>query len=191
MNDDDVDGLVQYNHPYSSGLDDNPLWDRGMPVESPDLNTYLCVQMGSLAEIAEILGIEFEAAMWRKRAAAIVKRMIKDMWDEESGLFQALYEEQPIPVVTPFNLYPLWTGQLPDHIRERLLAHLTNPEEFWGEYSLPSVAYNDPNFDPLTMWRGPVWVNINYFFIEALRQIDELDLADQLRRQNAKSDHEP
>ena len=27
MNDDDVDGLVQYNHPYSSGLDDNPLWD--------------------------------------------------------------------------------------------------------------------------------------------------------------------
>ena len=77
MNDDDVDGLVQYNHPYSSGLDDNPLWDDGMPVESPDLNTYLCVQMGSLAEIAEILGIEFEARMWRKRAAAIVRRMIK------------------------------------------------------------------------------------------------------------------
>jgi putative isomerase len=181
MNDDDVDGLVQYNHPYSSGLDDNPLWDRGMPVESPDLNTYLCVQMGSLAEIAEILGIEFEAGMWRKRAAAIVKRMIKDMWDEESGLFQALHEEQPIPVVTPFNLYPLWTGQLPDPIKERLLAHLTSPDEFWGEYSLPSVAYNDPNFDPLTMWRGPVWVNINYFFIEALQQIGELDLAEQLR----------
>ncbi|MFN2232628.1 MAG: MGH1-like glycoside hydrolase domain-containing protein, partial [Anaerolineales bacterium] len=56
MNDDDVDGLVQYNHPYSSGLDDNPMWDFGFPVESPDLNTYLCVQMGSLAMIAEALG---------------------------------------------------------------------------------------------------------------------------------------
>lgn len=181
MNDDDVDGLAQYNHPYSSGLDDNPLWDHGMPVESPDLNTYLCVQMGSLAKIAEILGINFEANMWRKRAAAIVQRMIKDMWDEERGVFHALYDEQPIPVMTPFNLYPLWTGQLPDHIRDRLLAHLTNPEAFWGEYSLPSVAYNDPNFDPQTMWRGPVWVNINYFFIEALRQIGEFELADQLR----------
>lgn len=180
MNDDDVDGLAQYNHPYSSGLDDNPLWDQGMPVESPDLNTYLCVQMGSLADIAEILGIDFEARMWRRRAAAIVQRMIEDMWDEESGLFRALREEQPIPVVTPFNLYPLWTGQLPDHIRERLLAHLTNPEEFWGEYTLPSVAYNDSNFDPQTMWRGPVWANINYFFIEALRQIGEFDLAKQL-----------
>ncbi len=181
MNDDDVDGLAQYNHPYSSGLDDNPLWDQGMPVESPDLNTYLCVQMGSLATIAEILGIEFEARMWRKRASAIVRRMIDDMWDEESGLFRALHEEEPVPVVTPFNLYPLWTGQLPNEIRDRLLGHLTNPEEFWGEYALPSVAYNDSNFDPQTMWRGPVWVNINYFLIEALRQIGELELASQLR----------
>jgi glycogen debranching enzyme len=30
------------------------------------------------------------------------------------------------------------------------------------------------------MWRGPVWVNINYFFIEALRQIGEQDLAQEL-----------
>jgi putative isomerase len=181
MNDDDVDGLAQYNHPYSSGLDDNPLWDRGMPVESPDLNTYLCVQMGSLAEIAEILGIDFEAKMWRKRASAIVQRMINDMWDGESGVFRALHEEQPLPVITPFNLYPLWTGQLPDDIRQRLLEHLTNPEEFWGDFALPSVAYNDPSFDPETMWRGPVWVNINYFFVEALKQIGEIELADALR----------
>jgi glycogen debranching enzyme len=31
------------------------------------------------------------------------------------------------------------------------------------------------------MWRGPVWVNINYFFIEALRQIGEGALACELR----------
>jgi hypothetical protein len=177
MNDDDVDGLAQYNHPYSSGLDDSPLWDYGLPVESPDLNTYLCVQMGSLAMMAETLGMIDEGAMWRRRAAAIVRRMIKDFWDEEAGLFRALHDEQPIPVVTPFNLYPLWTGQLPETIRDRLIAHLTNPDEFWGEYLIPTVARNDPHFDPETMWRGPVWININYFFIEALRQVGELELA--------------
>ncbi|MCO6453428.1 MAG: hypothetical protein J5I90_21785 [Caldilineales bacterium] len=181
MNDDDVDGIVQYNHPYSSGLDDNPLWDYGMPVESPDLNTYLCVQMGSLALMAEALGMDSEGAMWRRRAAAIVQRMIKDLWDDEAGIFWALHNEQPIRVLTPFNLYPLWTGQLPPSIQDRLLAHLTNPQAFWGEFVLPSVAYNDPHFDPETMWRGPVWVNINYFFIEALRQIDQHELADELR----------
>jgi putative isomerase len=182
MNDDDVDGLAQYNHPYSSGLDNSPLWDHGMPVESPDLNTYLCVQMGSLALMAEELGMHQEGAMWRRRAAAIVRRMIEDFWDEETGLFRATHEDEPIPAVTPFNLYPLWTGQLPDHIRDRLIAHLTNPDEFWGEYVIPTVARNDPSYDPERMWRGPVWANINYFFIEALRQIGEMELARDLRQ---------
>jgi len=180
MNDDDGDGLAQYNHPYSSGLDDSPLWDVGMPVESPDLNTYLCVQMGSLAVIAEILGETNEGAMWRKRAAAIVQRMIDDFWDEEAGLFWALHEGQRIPIVTPFNLYPLWTGQLPDDIRNRLIAHLKDTDEFWGEYPLPTVARNDPNYDPDKMWRGPTWANINYFFVEALHQVGEHDLASTL-----------
>lgn len=180
MNDDDADGLAQYNHPYSSGLDDSPLWDQGMPVESPDLNTYLCVQMGSLAMMAEALGMEAEGAMWRRRAAAMVRRMIEDFWDEEAGLFRALHHNRPIPVATPFNLYPIWTGQLPQPIRDRILGHLTNPASFWGEHVLPTVARNDPKFDPGTMWRGPVWANINYIFVEALRQVGEIKLAGTL-----------
>jgi putative isomerase len=186
MNDDDVDGLAQYNHPYSSGLDDSPLWDGGMPVESPDLNTYLCVQMGSLAVMAEALGMDAEGGMWRRRAEAIVRRMLESMWDEEAGLFRALRDEEPIHVVTPFCLYPLWTGQLPDEVRHRLIAHLTNPEEFWGEYIIPTVARKDPKYDPQTMWRGPVWANINYFFIEALEQVKEDALARALRDRTLK-----
>jgi glycogen debranching enzyme len=181
MNDDDADGLVQYNHPYSSGLDDSPLWDYGMPVESPDLNTYLCVQMGSLAVMAEALGMEAEGAMWRRRAAAIVRRMIADFWDGDSGVFRALHDNRPVPVITPFNLYPLWTGQLPDDISQRLVDHLTNPAEFWGDHVIPTVARNDPHYDPNTMWRGPAWANINYFFVEALEQLGRHDLARQLR----------
>jgi len=180
MNDDNVNGLVQYNHPYSSGLDDNPLWDFGMPVESPDLNTYLCVQMGSLAVLAELLGMDAEAAMWLRRTAAIVQRMIREMWDEEKGVFQALHDGQPVPVLTPFNLYPLWTGQLPDEISQRLVNHLTNPDEFWETYPIPSVSRSDPLHDPERMWRGPVWVNINYFFIEALHQAGYHELGDEL-----------
>jgi glycogen debranching enzyme len=70
---------------------------------------------------------------------------------------------------------------LPDHIKQRLLAHLRNPDEFWGEIVVPTVARNDPKYDPETMWRGPVWANINYFLIEALEQIQEFDLANELR----------
>lgn len=181
MNDDDGDGLAQYNHPYSSGLDDSPLWDEGMPVESPDLNTYLYIQMVSLAKIAELLNINVEAAMWKRRAAALVSQMIKHFWDPEAKLFWVIKDHVPVKVVTPFNLFPLWTGQLPEEIKNQLLEQLTDPEIFWGKYKIPTVARNDPHYDPQTMWRGPVWANINYFFVEALETIGENDLADVLR----------
>ncbi|NLG72889.1 MAG: hypothetical protein GX495_12730 [Chloroflexi bacterium] len=182
FNDDDGDGIVQYNHPYSSGLDDSPMWDYGMPVEAPDINTYLCIQMQSLSTIADLLGMRDEAAMWRRRSTALVRRMIKDLWDEESGLFWVMRDDKPVRVVTPFNLYPLWTGQLPGAMNERLVQTLTDPDRFWGEYRLPSVAYNDPHYSPDVMWRGPVWANVNYFFIEALQKVDRPDLARELRK---------
>lgn len=181
MNDDDADGLAQYNHPYSSGLDDSPLWDHGLPVESPDLNTYLCVQTKSLAVIAETLGMVEEAGMWQRRASAITKRMMEDFFDKEAGLFWATHDHEPIPEITLFNLFPLWTDQLPTDVQEQLISHLTDSDEFWTNYPLATVAKKSSTYNPNTMWRGPVWANINYIFIEALRQIERHDLADQLR----------
>lgn len=180
MNDDDDDGIVQYTHPYSSGLDNSPLWDYGMPVESPELNTYLYLQMESFARMAEILGFTAESQMWNRRRTALLRRMIKDMWDEEAGLFWALRDEQPINVVTPFNLYPLWTGQMSASMNDRLIQHLLNPNEFGGVYPIPTVARNDPHYNPEVMWRGPVWANVNYFFIEALEKAGRSDLARSL-----------
>lgn len=180
MNDDDNDGLVQYTHPYSSGLDDSPLWDYGMPVESPDINTYLALQMEAFSKMASILGMPAESAMWQRRKTSLVRRMVHDMWDEEAGVFWALKDEQPLRVLTPFNLYPLWTGELPAHINARLIEHLMNPKEFGGPYPIPTVARSDLHYNPEVMWRGPVWANINYFFIEALEKIGEKDLADYL-----------
>ncbi len=180
-NDDDHDGLVQYNHPYSSGLDDSPLWDEGMPVESPELSTYLYLDMLALAQMAEILHLTDEAAMWRKRSGLLLDQMVKHFWDSEKGIFWVKKDHHPVKVITPFNLYPLWTGQLSREINDRLLSHLLNPAMFWGRYKIPTVARNDPHYDPQTMWRGPVWLNINYFFIEALTKVGEVELANQLR----------
>jgi hypothetical protein len=180
-NDDDNDGIVQYTHPYSSGLDNSPLWDHGLPVESPDINTYLVIQMNSLAKMAELIGKNEEAKEWRRKADELTQRMIEHLWDAEAGIFNALHNEKPIPVLTPFNLYPMWTGQLPQEINKKLLAHLQNPSEFWGRFALPTVAYNDPAYSADKMWRGPVWANINYFFIEALNIIGEDQLARELR----------
>jgi glycogen debranching enzyme len=180
-NDFNDSGIVAYAHPFSSGLDDSPLWDAGMPVESPELNTYLYHQMEALARIAEIIGETADVPVWRERAAAHVQRMIRHFWDEEAGVFWVKKDNQPVRVLTPFNLYPLWTGKLPEAMVDRLVAHLTNPAELWPRWPLPTVALNDPSYDGQQMWRGPTWININYIFIEALVRANRADLARALR----------
>jgi putative isomerase len=180
-NDDDHDGIVQYNHPYSSS-DDNPLWDEGMPVESPDINTYLVMQMDALAQIAELIDKADDALLWRRRAADLTQLMIDHLWDEESGVFLALKDHRPIRVVTLLNLFPLITGRLPARIAERLVQHLSAKNEFWTSYPLPTVSVSDAKFDADQMWRGPTWANINYLFIKGLARYGYPELARDLRK---------
>ena len=167
-NDLDGNGLCEYQHPFSSGLDDSPLWDDGMPVESPDLNTYLYLQQEALGRMALVIGEPDEAEMWQQRAQAMARRLVQRSWDEAAGYFWARRNGQRVDVRTPFNLFPLLTGQMPPEITRRLVGHLTDGRQFWSRYPVPSVAMDDPKYDPLKMWRGPTWVNINYLLIEGL-----------------------
>ena len=153
-----------------------------MPVTSPDLNTYLCLQQEALSKIARVIGAEEDAAMWARRADEIVERMMDVLWDEEAGLFWARRAGQRIEVRTPFNLFPLLTGRLSPAVADRLVAHLAAPREFWSRYPVPTVALNDPKFDAWQMWRGPTWVNVNYLLIEGLARAGYAELAQELRR---------
>jgi putative isomerase len=180
LNDDDADGIVQYSHPFSSGLDDSPLWDGGVPVEAVDLNTYLCIQMEALAKMARVLGRTREAEMWLRKSRALAARMQEHFYDADHGLFWSQKDHEPIRVLTPFSLYPLWTGQLPQAVNQRLVGHLLDPKQFWTTHPLPTVAVSDPKYDPAQMWRGPVWININYIFVEALGRAGYAPLARDL-----------
>ncbi len=181
-NDTDGNVLCEYQHPYSSGLDDSPLWDDGMPVESPDLNTYLYLQQEALSKIAGAIGKQEDAELWQGRAEAMARRLVQLTWDEESGFFWARRNGSIVNVRTPFNLFPLITGQLPAKISERLVAHLTDERQFWSRYPVPTVAMDDPKYTPGIMWRGPTWVNVNYLLIEGLQRSGYQDLAQELRR---------
>jgi putative isomerase len=180
--DDDRDSVVQYNHPYSSGLDDSPMWDEGMPVESPDLNVYLCLQMEALAEIARLIGETEDAGMWAQRSRRMAARVVEHFYDPAAGLFWPTRHHKPIRVLTPFCLYPLWLGPLLDSkIAARLVAHLVAPGEFWTAYPIPTVAVSDSRYNPDQMWCGPTWLNVNYIFIDALVKSGYPDLACRLR----------
>jgi len=180
----DADGVCQYDHPFSSGLDDSPLWDRGMPVESPDLNTYLCLQAEALGRMAAVLGLEAEARAWQAQADQLAADLLSHLYDPASGLFwpQRMTEQghERVPALTVASLLPLLTGRLPEEVTEAVLHRLLDPEIFWTPYPVPTVARSDPSYDPDRMWRGPVWVNVNYLLVDGLLRSGRQELAREL-----------
>jgi hypothetical protein len=165
--DPDGDGLPEYLHPYSSGLDDSPIWDHGPRAEPPDLNSYLIHEADVLARIADCLDQPAEATEWRARAAAHTELFLARRWT--GTRFCTLSAGREITVRTPLDLMPLFTGRLPQPVADRLVADLASPS-FTGPYALPSVAFDDPEFDPESMWRGPAWLNVSHLVIDGLNR---------------------
>ncbi|MDO4242376.1 MAG: hypothetical protein Q4C85_01180 [Actinomyces sp.] len=163
-------GVPTYLHPYSSGLDDSPVFGAGTPIESPDLSAYLCLQDTILARWSARAGQEREAASHLERAERLRRRL------EECGadrrFIPAVGPHGPSPSLTVVSLMPLLVPGLDHRTREAILALLDRPEDFGargGGAAVPTVAPCDPAFDPQRMWRGPVWVNTNWLVARGLR----------------------
>lgn len=162
-----ADGLPEYDHPYSSGLDDSPVFDTDLPMATPDLAGYLAVQDRQLADLLTRLGDGTAAARHRARAAES-ELALSRLWDAEKGRFVARGAHGPVAGHTVVDLLPLLTGTLPDDVADVLVAELSDPEAFGTPFPVPTVAVDDPAFNGDRMWRGPVWVNTNWLLIEGL-----------------------
>lgn len=162
----DGDGMPEYGHPYSSGLDDSPIFDGPLPTTAPDLGAYLVLQDLELARFAEEFG-DADPAPHRERAERTLA-MLLAMWDAGAGLFRARAAGAPVGTDAIVGLMPLLTGRLPADVRDALVAALDAPSRYGTPWGLPTVAAGDPDFSPERMWRGPVWVNTNTLVTEGL-----------------------
>ena len=94
--------------------------------------------------------------------------------------------------LSPTNFYPLLAGVATARQAARMVdEHLLNPEEFWGEWVIPSIARNDPAFKDQDYWRGRIWGPMNFLVYLGLRNYDlgpaRTDLAERSRKLLLKS----
>jgi glycogen debranching enzyme len=85
------------------------------------------------------------------------------------------------------GLFPLYAG-VPDRQQARRLFEeaLWAPTRFGpspeAPWAVTSASKASPAFDPRRYWRGPVWVNVNWFLVRGLEGAGLHAEADELRR---------
>jgi glycogen debranching enzyme len=163
--------------------------DRDIAEQSPFLvqdvlfNSLLVKSNFSLLTLAKQLGestAEIEA--WNAKALPAFNRKF---WDETSGFYFSydLRNQRRIPIKTSSGLSPLFAGVCSPAQAQRLGRHLAESFARGPEWKLcASTAVNEPAYEPLKYWRGPIWVNMNWIIYHGLRRHGLDELAARVRR---------
>ena len=167
---------------WESGLDNSPLFDEAVFNEEKDMFELASVGLMGLyvgdcrylAEIAGVLGKQTDKDELLERAEKYSEKL-EELWDEESGIYRDknLVTGEFTSHLAPTNFYPL-IGKVPDEKKARRMTeeHLMNPNEFYGEWMIPSIARNDPGYKDNSYWRGRIWAPMNFLVYMGLRNYD-------------------
>jgi hypothetical protein len=179
---------------YESGLDNSPMYDGTEYNQKTHLLEYADVGLMSmyvadcdaLAQIADTVEKPAEAKELRERGARY-RAKLATMWDEKAGIFlnKDLHTGQAIRRLSPTNFYPM-LAHVATAAQARTMTekHLVNPEEFGGEWVIPSIARNDVAFKDQNYWRGRIWGPMNYLVYLGLRNYDDPEVRREFARKS-------
>jgi putative isomerase len=179
---------------YESGLDNSPMYD-GAPFHSQTGRMHLAdvglmslyvADCNALAEIAAALGKPGEEQELLARSERYGAKL-QTLWDEKTGMFlnKNLETGDLSTRLSPTNFYPLLAkAATPRQAARMINDHLLNPNEFWGEWVIPSIARSDPAFHDQDYWRGRIWGPMNYLVYLGLLNYDQPAARKQLAQKS-------
>lgn len=187
-----ADVLLEVNCPYRR-LD----WDIKKIWQLNRFNVkdvmFVCIWIDGMRTLGRM--VEDKKVKWAIKHLTdwVESAVYKKMWNEKDKIFYALdSNHQQIKNLTVSNLFPLILDNIPEKMLKGLVEHLTNPQEFWTNYPIPSTSVNDPGFQAdykrgMAPWRGPVWINMNWYLIRGLVKHGQkypflLDIADVIAK---------
>lgn len=142
--------------------------------ESVDLNAYLALECKLLKKFASLLEVTFDAPDYREKVADY-------FFDPEMGFFfdkrikdGSFIQEPGCEAYTP-----LWTEIATSEQVEKMMPLFTDTSKFSTYIPFPTIAADNPKYNPKGYWRGPIWLDQTYFAIRGLRNYGYHELADQ------------
>lgn len=178
-----------------SGLDNSPMYDdipfnkntNRLELEDAGLTGLYILDCRSMIELAHIIGREGDIPELQERMDA-ARRGLENLWDDENGFYYNRRTDtgEFSRRIAPTNFYALFSPDVTPQ-RQRRIAdeHYFNPQEFYGEWMLPSIARNDAAYPDQNYWRGRVWAPLNFLVYLALARTELADVRRDLAEKSA------
>ncbi|RJP71292.1 MAG: hypothetical protein C4539_05295 [Ignavibacteriales bacterium] len=181
--DKDKDGLCEWGaHAVLESVRDAfvAVWDEVADpanFEGVDVNSMLVSEAKALEAMAKELGEDDEAEEWKDDAAKRTELIRKFMWDKETDFFYNVdMKDNDFTYKTTNDIkrkeiigfLPLWAGVATKEQAAELLKHFNNKNEFYRPNGVPTLAANDPYYNPIGYWNGPIWVPWQYLIFRGL-----------------------
>ncbi|KAI9022535.1 glycoside hydrolase [Hyaloraphidium curvatum] len=167
------------NHTLTSGLDDYP---RANPPDEGELHVDLLSWIGlyakALAELAGWLGKEDDRAEFLAQLERVQNTLEKVHWNDDESFYQDVVMREDgtrtfIGRIGYVGLFPVILGVVPPcHPSvEGVLELLRDPDHLWSDYGIMSLSASDDDFGGgENYWKGPIWINVNYLVLAALKK---------------------
>lgn len=181
--DEDGDGVPNYTEDgCDSGMDNSTVFDVGAKLETPDLSSYLVLQMRALAMVARKLGKEEEAAAWDARAEKQLSTLYEHFWknDRFVCVTTGTHEYDPEPTAQ-LPLMPIMLGSELDKDKfDKCVAELES--RFLTDYGIASEDPKSKKYEADSYWRGPIWAPATILIADGLKRGGREDLAKEIAR---------
>lgn len=178
-------GFYSYINGLESGLDDSPRFypPSFLPsfiiglfprfFSAVDLNCWLFQTYLNLAYLSSEAALEEDAAKYLVTGRALKERIDEELWSSKHEAWLDRRNGKFIEVITPAIWWPAFVGASSnmEKIRSVIEKYLLNPDKFWGQYGIPSVAFDDASYNAKKdgyYWRGQIWMINNYAALEVL-----------------------
>ncbi len=177
-----------------SGLDNSPMYDdipfdeerNRLKLEDVGLTGLYILDCRSLIWLAKVIGREEDIPELKRRLEK-AESGLEGLWDEENGFYYNRRTDtgEFSRRISPTNFYALFSSSVSSARAHRMAdEHYYNPEEFYGDWMLPSAARNDPAFPEQNYWRGRVWGPMNFLVYLALKNTDLADVQADLAKKS-------
>ena len=154
------------NEPYTDA------WS--MNQESCDLNAYLAFECKYLKEFARIIGATFDGPDYTDRVADYFFDTNLNFFCDRRLSDGSFIEE---PGCEAYAV--LWTKTAKQAQVDKMLPMLLDEKKFSTYIPFPTIAADNPKYNPKGYWRGPIWLDQTYMAIRGLRNYGYKDLSDK------------